>query len=97
MIYIRALRYKAYDNVEWLNLLHLYCRFVRNISVSDILIGVYLFSFENSKANFGTVLQVKTRSLSYTAFAIYYLPTIVILTVEVHCSAIESVLYIKNK
>jgi hypothetical protein len=97
MIYIRTLRYKEYDDIDWLNLLHLYCRFVRNISVSDILTGVYLCSSENIRANSGNVLQVKTRSFTYTVFAIHYLPIIVILNLEGHCSATESVFYVKNK
>jgi len=87
MICTRALRYKEYDDIDWLNLLHLYCTFVRRISdrISDILTGVSLCSSENIQANSGTVLQVKTRSLPYTVFAIHYLPIIVILTAEVHC------------
>jgi len=87
MIYIRALSYKEYYDVDWLNLLHLYCWFVRKISdrVSDILTGVSLCSSENIQTNSGTAFHVKIRSLPYTVFAIHYLPIIVILTVEVHC------------
>jgi len=87
MIYIRALRYKEYGDIDWLHLLHLYCILVRRISerASGIFTGVSLCSSENIQANSGTVLQVKKRSLPYTVFAIHYLPIIVILTVEVHC------------